>query len=87
MDISSYTGLNRQDSSVTSALFKKQYKSIYSKIHEGMFWEKFFFFSTKTSIFFLQITVKDILLIKIAESVCRIEERTFNIISDDLEDG
>lgn len=52
-----------------------------------MFWEKFFFFSTKSSIFFLQITVKDILLIKIADSVSRIEERTFNIISDDLEEG
>jgi hypothetical protein len=52
-----------------------------------MFWEKLFFFSTKSSIYFLQITQTDILLIKIGDSACSLEERRFNLLNDDLEDG
>lgn len=52
-----------------------------------MFWEKFFFFATKTSIFFLQLTPNDLLLIKVGDTACTVEERRFNLPCDDLEEG
>lgn len=36
---------------------------------EGIFWEKFFIFLTKTDIYFLQMTSADKILIKLAESL------------------
>lgn len=49
-----------------------------------MFWEKFFFFVTKGSLFFMQITNFDIILIKIADSMASIVEQRFEMLVDDL---
>lgn len=52
-----------------------------------MFWEKLFFFSTKSSIYFLQVTPVDVLLIKVGDAGGTVEERRFNVLNDDLEEG
>ena len=55
-----------------------------------MFWEKFFIFSTKNEIYFMQITAKSKVLIKVADSmvnyVLQKSKPTFDTdLIDDLE--
>lgn len=51
-----------------------------------MFWEKYFFFTTKQSIFFMQITQLDVVLIKIADSMSSTQVKSPLQEQDDLED-
>lgn len=72
MAISSFTALMSQDNLPVSVLYTKLYAISSTQIYEGLFWEKFFFFSTKTAIYFLQVTGSDVIMIKVGDSTCTV---------------
>jgi hypothetical protein len=56
------------------------------QITDALFWEKFFFFATKSGLYFLQITPNDLLQIKLADTAPPPNENPLGFGSDDLEE-